>query len=134
MVKKKDEPTREAKIVQTPDEFGDDNDFETVSDDTQMLPNDGEQMTPEVDEELQEEINEDHAMFQGNHPLIDAVFEWLDNEIKDCDSIEAAHGIAKEYECTIENAMTALDVCRKVFTAKKVSFQNIHDTVNPESS
>lgn len=131
MAKKKDEPLREAKVVDTPeDETG----HEFVADDSMLLPNQGEQMSPEVDEEVQQEVIEDNAMFKGSHPLVDAVFDWLDNEIADCDSIEAAHGIAKEYSCSIEHAMTALDVCRKVFTAKKVSFQNIHDTVNTESN
>lgn len=131
MAKKKDEPLREAKVVDT--EFGDDNDFETVSDDTQMLPNDGEQMTPEQDEEIQEEINEDKAMFTGNEPLVQAVFDWLDNEIRDCDSVEAALAISKAYEISLENTLVAMDMIRKVFTAKRVSFQNIHDTVNSGS-
>lgn len=127
----KDEPLREAKIVDTPDT---EETHEFVEDDTMLLPNEGEAMTPEVDEEQQEEINEDKAMFTGNEALVQAVFTWMDNEIKDCDSVEAAMAIAKAYEISLDNTLVAMDLVRKVFTAKRVSFQNIHDTVNTESN
>lgn len=131
---KKNEPLREAKVVRTPDEeFENNSDVEFIDDDTMMLPNDGEIMAPEEDEETKEQITEDEMMFKGNEALVQAVFEWMDNEIADCDSIEAAIGISEKYKVTVEQALIALNVCQKVFSAKRVTFQNIHDTVNSES-
>ena len=122
---------REGKVVKTPDEEFDD-DF--LTDDSMLLPNEGESMTPEQDEEEAEEKAQDQELFSGDPALIQAVFDWLDNEIADTDSIEAAVGISKAFECSLENAMIALNVCNKVFTAKKVSFQDIYDSIKEKSS
>lgn len=122
---KKDNQLREAKVVETPEEF--DNSF--IGDDSMLLPNDGEQMNNDQQEDVEEEIQEDRETFGGNPAIIDAVFEWMDNEIADCDSVEATLAVAKQYEVTKENALVAMDLVRKVFTAKRVSFQNIRDTL-----
>lgn len=128
---KKQEPLREAKVVDT-EEFENNSDVPYVGDDTMMLPNEGESMTPEQDEETQQELDEDQAMFNGDPALVEAVFEWMDNEIKDCDSVEAAKNLAVQEHVSIEVAIEALNLCRKVFTAKRVSFQNIYDTLKEE--
>lgn len=124
--KTNDESLREGTIVETPDQEFDDT---FLADDSMMLPNEGESMTPEQDEEIKQEQTEDQAMFSGNPALVDAVFEWMDNEIKDCDSIQAAKALSKQEEVPLEVAMEALNLCRKVFEAKRVSFQDIYDTV-----
>lgn len=120
---------RQGKVVKTPDEeFAEDN----SADDSFLLPNEGEAMHDEMEEpsEEEKEVTEDQAMFAGNHPLVDAIFEWMDAEIAATDSITAAHAIAKEYKITVNEALVALNVCKKVFELKRVSFQNIYDSIN----
>jgi hypothetical protein len=128
---KKDGKIREGKVVKTPDEeFENDSDVEFIGDDAMLLPNDGSAFDEEQQEEQDQEVAEDQALFSGNEALIDAVFEWLDAEIADCDSIEAAKALAKVEKVPIETAIEALNLCRKVFEGKRVAFQNIRDTVN----
>lgn len=134
--KKKDEPKlREAKIVSTPDGFQSDSDIEGIGDDSMLLPNQGEEFDddrPEKPEAEQEELAEDKEVFGGDPAIINAVFEWLDNEIADCDSVEATMALAKAEDVSIDVAMQAMNLTRKVFTAKRVSFQNIRDTLKED--
>ena len=134
MPKKKDEQLREAKVVETPDTDQE----EFIPDDSMMLPNEGQAFHDEEesvqDEELKQEKDEDRAMFQGNEPLIQAVFEWMDNEIKDTDSIKTARAVAKEYKITIEHAIAVCDIVSKVIEGKRLQFQNIYDNVNTKET
>ncbi len=124
---KKDDKLREGKVVETPDV----NDQDTnvyIEDDSFLLPNDGDALSDEQKEEEQVEMSQEQQMFV-NDELAQVVFDWLDSEIKDCDSIQAALAIAEKYKKPVDDAMIALDLVRKVFEAKKVSFQDIYDTI-----
>lgn len=104
---------------------------ELPGDDLMPNSNDGNIFAAPEQEDVEEEKAEDEQLINGTPgPMMDALFEWLDNEMKDCDSVQATLGIAKEYGVTMENAMAAMDVCRKVFEAKKVSLENLRDTLN----
>lgn len=124
---KKQDKLREGKIVETPEE---ENLDVYIPDDSMMMMNEGQAFHEEQQEEIKEEINEDQAMFAGNDALVEAVFEWMENERKSSDSIATARAIAKEYNITLEQALIVCDTIAKTFEFKKVQFQNIYDTIN----
>ncbi len=131
MAKKKEDKLREGKVVETPE-----NDSDIyIPDDSMMMMNEGQSFHDEAqEEEIKEEQNQDQAMFAGNEALVEAVFEWMDNEIKATDSIAAARAISKEYECTLDQALVACDVVAKLIEGKRVQFQNIYDTINTKET
>ena len=132
--KKQADQIREAKVVKTPDEeFENNSDVEFIGDDSMLIPNDGESLDQE-DEEEQQELSEDQAMFGGNEALVQAVFEWMDAEIKDCDSIQAAHAIATKYKKPLDDVLIAMDLVRIIFEMKRVAFQNVYDTLKEKSN
>lgn len=111
------EPLREGKIVDT-EEF--------VDDDFMLLPNNGDMSESE---EVTAEKTEDKATFGGDPKIIEAVFEWMENEMKDCDSITAAMALSKEYKISLDNALIVLKTVHDVFLIKKVSWENLYDTL-----
>ena len=128
---KKDEPLREAKVVETPDENESD---VYIPDDSMLLPNEGQAFHEEESEEIKEERSEDQAMFQGNEALVQAVFDWMDNEIKQTDSVQTARSVAKEYEITIEQAIAVCDIVAKVIEFTRVHFQTIPDRIKTKET
>lgn len=128
---KKDEPLREAKVVDVPD----DNQDVYIPDDSMLMMNEGQAFYDEETEtKVKEEMSEDQAMFSGNQALVQAVFDWMDNEIKSTDSVSLARSISKEYGVKLEYAIIACDVVSKMIEAKKVSFQNIYDSINTKET
>lgn len=112
------EPLREGKIVDT-EEF--------IDDGFMLLPNSGD--IAEIEDEKQTEESEDKVVFGGDPKIIEMVFEWMENEIKDCDSITAAISLSKEYNIPMETALIALKTIHDVFLIKKVSWENLYDTL-----
>jgi hypothetical protein len=125
---KLEEPLREGKIVETPD-TQEPSDLEFIGDDATLMPNDGEAFTENEDEEAKQELDEDKSMFQGDPALIQAVFDWMQAEEDDCDSIVAAKALAKAEGVPLESAIEAMNLVRKIFQIKRVSFQDIYDTL-----
>lgn len=126
---KKNEPLREAKVVDTPEEFVNNSDIEGIGDDSMLMPNEGSVYAPEEQEDVVQERTEDQLLFNTNPAIIDAVFEWLDAEIAACDSVEATLILAKIEGLTEVEALHAMEFVRKIFTSKKVTFENIRDTL-----
>lgn len=124
--KKKQEPLREAKVVDTPESV---DDRAYVADDSMLMPMDGNTFETEEQEDVKQERTEDQLLMGGNPIIIDAVFEWLEAEMLACDSVEATMILAKAHNIPIEQAMIAMDYVAKIFLAKKVSFENIRDTL-----
>lgn len=124
--KKKQEPLREAKVVETPEQ---EDDRAYVADDSMLMPMDGNTFEAEEQEDVKQERTEDQLLMSGNPIIIDAVFEWLEAEMLACDSVEATIILAKAHNIPIEQAMIAMDYVAKIFLAKKVSFENIRDTL-----
>lgn len=124
--KKKQEPLREAKVVETP-ELEDDRAY--VADDSMLMPMDGNAFETEEQEDVKQERTEDQLLMSGNPAIIDAVFEWLEAEMNACDSVEATLILADARGMNKEQALEAMSYVRKIFLAKKVSFENIRDTL-----
>lgn len=124
--KKKQEPLRQAKVVETPEQ---EDDRAYVADDSMLMPMDGNTFDVEEQEDVKQERTEDQLLMSGNPIIIDAVFEWLEAEMLACDSVEATIILAKAHNIPIEQAMIAMDYVGKIFLAKKVSFENIRDTL-----
>lgn len=128
---KKDEPLREAKVVETPDEDQD----VYIPDDSMMMMNEGQAFhDEETEEKVKEEISEDQAMFAGNEALVQAVFEWMDNEVADTDSIKTVRNVAEKYKLSTDQAIAVCDVIADVIQLKRVQFQNIYDTINTKET
>lgn len=127
--KKKQEPLREAKVVDTDPEFINNSDIEGIGDDSMLMPQEGSVYAPEEQEDVVAERNEDQLLMSGNPVIIDAVFEWLEAEMLACDSLEATMILAKANGIKLEEAAAAMDYVAKIFLAKKVSFENIRDTL-----
>jgi hypothetical protein len=127
MTKKQPTSLREAKIVETPEENTTD---VYIPDDSMLLPNEGGTFDSDQEEEIEQEKTEDQKLFSDGTSLINALMDWLESEEKDCDSIAAAMLIRDKYKCSADEALIALDVCRNVFMAKRVSLLNIRDTVD----
>lgn len=129
---KKDEPLREAKVVETPE---DNNQDVYIPDDSMMMMNEGQAFhDEETEEKVKEEISEDQAMFAGNEALVQAVFEWMDNEVADTDSIKTVRSIAEKYKLSTDQAIAVCDVIADVIQLKRVQFQNIYDTINTKET
>lgn len=124
--KKKQEPLRQAKVVETPEQ---EDDRAYVADDSMLMPMDGNTFETEEQEDVKQERTEDQLLMGGNPAIIDAVFEWLEAEMLACDSVEATVALAKAHDISIESAMVAMDFAGKIFLAKKVTFENIRDTL-----
>lgn len=125
---KKDEKLREAKIVETPE-----NDSDVyIPDDSMMMMNEGQAFheDPEIKEEKDKEKAEDEAMFKGDHPLVQAVFEWMDGEVEGTDSVKFARTVAEEYKLDMTQAIAVCDIVAKTIQFKRTQFQNIFDSVN----
>ncbi len=124
--KKKQEPLREAKVVETPESV---DDRAYVADDSMLMPMDGNAFETEEQEDVKQERTEDQLLMSGNPVIIDAVFEWLEAEMLACDSLEATMILAKANGIKLEEAAAAMDYVAKIFLAKKVTFENIRDTL-----
>lgn len=127
--KKKQAQIREGKVVETPEAFVNNSDVEGIGDDSMLMPMDGNTFGVEEQEDVKQERTEDQLLFNTSPALITAVFEWLEAEILACDSVEATMILAKAHNIPIEQAIIAMDYVAKIFLAKKVSFENIHDTL-----
>lgn len=123
---KKNEPLREAKVVETPEQ---EDDRAYTADDSMLMPMDGNAFEVEEQEDVKQERNEDQLLFNTNPAIIDAVFEWLDAEMEACDSVEATLIFADARGMNKDQALEAMAYVRKIFLAKKVSFENIRDTL-----
>lgn len=129
---KKDEPLREAKVVETPE---DNNQDIYIPDDSMMMMNEGQAFhDEETEEKVKEEMSEDQAMFAGNEALVQAVFEWMDNEVADTDSIKTVRNVAEKYKLSTDQAIAVCDVIADVIQLKRVQFQNIYDTINTKET
>lgn len=129
---KKDEPLREAKVVETPE---DNNQDIYIPDDSMMMMNEGQAFhDEETEEKVKEEMSEDQAMFAGNEALVQAVFEWMDNEVTDTGSVKTVRAIAEKYKLTTDQAIAVCDVIADVIQLKRVQFQNIYDTINTKET
>lgn len=54
-----------------------------------LMPTDGGIFQPEPSEELKQEIDKEKVMIQTGLPIIEEIFIWLDDEIKDTSNIDS---------------------------------------------